>query len=177
MKISRIQLRRLISEAFDSDLQDQKKDNDVLIESIEKLTEEMSDKLLESIKQKKEIEALKEKIAEIPDLLEAERYEERACNERDWADKEEEEVDEVIDLKCEIGALKKKIIRKGRYHGCLDDFVDPRCKMERPDRAFIIEWTNDNYSGMDGNSRGVLRDELLEDFGIDSSDDDEEDKN
>ena len=100
-----------------------KKDNDVLIESIEKLTEEMSDKLLESIKQKKEIEA-----------------------------------------------LKKESRRKAMYHRCFMGFVDPRCKLELPDRAFIIEWTRD--------SRHVnpeLRDELLEDFGIDSEEESEED--
>ena len=93
-----------------------KKDNDVLIESIEKLTEEMSDKLLESIK------------------------------------------------------LKKESRRKAMYHRCFMGFVDPRCKLESPDRAFIIEWTRDSH-----HVNPELRDELLEDFGIDSEEESEED--
>lgn len=49
----------------------------------------------ENEKLKRQMDKLKAEIAKIPDLLEAERYEERECNERDWEDKEEEEIDEL----------------------------------------------------------------------------------
>ena len=48
---------------------------------------------------------LKEEIKGIPDLLEEERYKERACNERDWEDKEEEIVE---DLTAEIEELQEQ---------------------------------------------------------------------
>ena len=53
---------------------------------------EKEKKLKEEVeKLKDENEKLKEEISKIPELLEKERYEERACNERDWMEKEEEE--------------------------------------------------------------------------------------
>ena len=52
-----------------------------------------------------ENEKLKAKVAEIPDLLEEERYKERACNERDWEDKDEEE---RLDREGEIEKLKEE---------------------------------------------------------------------
>ena len=51
------------------------------------------------------IDELKEQIEGIPALLEEERYKERACNERDWEDKEEEM---RFDLENDIEKLKKE---------------------------------------------------------------------
>ena len=62
---------------------------------------------------KAENKKLQAKVAEIPDLLEEERYKERACNERDWEDKDEEErqdrEDEIEKLEAENKELKEKV--------------------------------------------------------------------
>ena len=70
------------------------------------LPELTDDCLMEYITELKgEIEKLKAKVAEIPDLLEEERYKERAQNEQDWEDKDEEE---RLDREGEIEKLEEE---------------------------------------------------------------------
>ena len=68
----------------------------------EKLKEENAEeiKILTSC-----IKRLRAKVAEIPDLLEAEKYKERACNERDWEDLEEEK---ICDLERNVEELEEE---------------------------------------------------------------------
>jgi len=80
-----------------------------LLQEREEFEEENNELHVEFEAKDDEIKKLKEKIAEIPSLLEEERYKEREELERDYADLDDELKEENEDLKEENEKLKEKL--------------------------------------------------------------------
>jgi hypothetical protein len=91
-----------------------KEKNEILSEEV-KMKEELipgMEKMIAHIKKlAEENKDLKNKVDAIPELLEEERYKERACNERDMEDKDDELQAEIDELKEENNKLKLMISR------------------------------------------------------------------
>lgn len=79
----------------------------------------IQDKYMDAMEENKK---LKEELAKVPALLEEERYKERSANERDWEEKEEEEIEA---LKKENKTLKERIQSAGeRQREDFDKFLN-----------------------------------------------------
>ena len=124
------------------------------------------------------IEKLKAKIAEIPDLLEKERYEERECNERDYKDLNEEENEKLLKKIEELqeqlneesaqrlknkecwmsvqGKYKEQLLVESFWR-CYMEWVDPKCQYPSPDKEHVDTWCGEDDK---------LKEYLYDQFGI-----------
>tara|TARA_R100001015_G_C4633110_1_gene197601 strand:+ start:1450 stop:2538 length:1089 start_codon:yes stop_codon:yes gene_type:complete len=94
------QIQKLMKEqtdSFEKELKDVKKEmneiQNTLVDENEDTLASLNFYKEQCAELKEERKKLKEELAKVPALLEEERYKERSANERDWEDKEEEEIE------------------------------------------------------------------------------------